>query len=144
MKKLLLLLILILISNITFALPITLKEYMAKNSAWSSSDKALLSHITNRCGVMFGVMSEYYKTLDEGNIYEITLEHSLNFSKVSSEAYEEIGGETKAFQKRAREWAKIYDDAGIKNISDHGVFSHGDIKSDVSTCMDYLNSNILK
>ena len=92
MKKLLLLLILI--SNITFALPITLKEYMAKNSAWSSSDKALLSYITNR----FGVMSEYYKTLDEG----------------------------------------------IKNISDHGVFSHGDIKIDVSTCMDYLNSNILK
>ena len=47
--------------NATFSIPVTLNEYMSKNSSWSSSDKASLSYIASRCGILFEVISVRYK-----------------------------------------------------------------------------------
>ena len=135
MKKYLLLALLI--PNLVFALPQTLNNYMSKHSAWSSSDKASLSYITSRCAVVFLIISERYKNMDGGeNIYQMALMNAANFSTVSSDTYKSIGGEDKAFQERANKWAKIYGEEAVNNIDVYGEMIHGDIKSDVSSCMD--------
>ena len=86
MKKYLLLALLI--PNLVFALPQTLNSYMAKHSTWSSSDKASLSYITSRCGVVFLIISERYKNMDGGqNIYQMALMNAANFTTVSSDTY---------------------------------------------------------
>ena len=63
MKKLLLLLFLI--PNVTFALPATLNDYMSINPSWNTSDRASLSYITLRCGVLFEQISDFYKNRAE-------------------------------------------------------------------------------
>jgi hypothetical protein len=133
LKKLFLLLFLI--PNITYALPVTLNEYIYKHSSWSSSDKASLSYITSRCGILFIVISERYKNIaDAQEIYNMSLMNAVTFSKVSSDIYKEIGGETAAFQERAKKWALIYGQEAVNNIDIYGEMIHGDIKSDISTC----------
>jgi hypothetical protein len=133
LKKLFLLLFLI--PNITYALPVTLNEYIYKHSSWSSSDKASLSYITSRCGILFIVISERYKNIaDAQEIYNMSLMNAVTFSKVSSDIYKEIGGETVAFQERAKKWSLIYGQEAVNNIDIYGEMIHGDIKSDISTC----------
>jgi len=134
MKKFLLLL-LFLIPNITFALPVTLNEYISKHPSWSSSDKASFSYITSRCGLLFVVISERYKNMTGGEeIYKMSLMNAVTFTKVSSDTYKAIGGETVAFQERAKKWALIYGEEAVNNIDIYGEMIHGDIKSDISTC----------
>ena len=135
MKKLLFLLFLI--PNITYALPVTLNEYISKHPSWSSSDKTSFSYITSRCGILFVVISERYKDMTGGEeIYKMSLMNAVTFTKVSSDTYKAIGGETNAFQERAKKWARIYGEEGVSNIDVYGEMIHGDIKSDVSSCMD--------
>ena len=135
MKKYLLLALLI--PNLVFALPQTLNSYMSKHSAWSSSDKASLSYITSRCGIVFLIISERYKNMDGGqDIYQMALMNAANFTNVSSDTYKSIGGEDRAFQERATKWAKIYGEEAVNNIDVYGEMIHGDLKSDVSSCME--------
>ena len=86
MKKLLLLLLLI--PNVTFALPATLNEYMAKNRSWNISDRASLSYITLRCGVLFEQISDFYKNRAESQeTYKVSSNNAKNFLRVSSDIY---------------------------------------------------------
>jgi hypothetical protein len=133
MKKLFLLLFLI--PNISYALPVTLNEYISKHPSWSSSDKASFSYITNRCGLLFVVISERYKNMTDGEqIYKMSLMNAVTFSKVSSDTYYAFGGEKKAFQERAKKWVLIYGEEAVNNIDIYGEMIHGDIKSDITTC----------
>ena len=135
MKKLLLMLFLI--PNISFALPITLNEYISKHPSWNTSDKSSFSYITSRCGILFVVISERYKNMTGGEeIYKMALTNAVIFSKVSSDTYKEMGGKTNAFQERAKKWARIYGEEGVNNIDVYGEMIHGDVKRDVSSCMD--------
>ena len=141
MKKYLLLALLI--PNLVFALPQTLNSYMSKHSTWNSSDKASLSYVTSRCAVVFLIISERYKNMDGGqDIYQMALMNAANFSNASSVTYKSIGGEDKAFQERATKWAKIYGEEAVNNIDVYGEMIHGDLKSDVSSCMDKVKPAI--
>ena len=85
-KKLLLLLFLI--PSIAFALPVTLNEYISKHSSWNSSDKASLSYIASKCGILFKAISERYKNIaDAQEIYNVSLMNSVTFSRASSDIY---------------------------------------------------------
>ena len=86
MKKLLPLLILI--PNVIFALPETLDDYMSKNSSWNTSDRASLSYITLRCGVLFEQISNFYENKAESQEeYKISSKNSSDFFRVSSDIY---------------------------------------------------------
>jgi len=141
MKKILL--ILFLIPNLTYALPVSLDEYMYKHSTWSSSDKVSLSYIESRCGILFEVISEHYKNIvDAQEIYNMSLMNSKIFSRASSDIYKTrcinfdcIKIEKKASHLREKEWASIYGKEAESNFENYGEIIHGDIKSDFSTCM---------
>ena len=78
MKKLLILLVLI--PNVLFALPATLDDYMSKNPSWNTSDRASLSYITLRCGVLFEQISDFYKNRTElQEDFEISSKNATNF-----------------------------------------------------------------
>ena len=86
MKKLLLLLFLI--PNVIFAFPATLNEYMSKNPSWNTSDRASLSYITLRCGVLLEQISDFYKNRAESQeAYKVSLKNATNFFRVSSDIY---------------------------------------------------------
>ena len=122
MKKILLLLFLI--PNITFAFPTTLNEYMSEYPSWSSTDRASLSYITLRCGILFEVLSGKYKNIsDAEEIYNMSLTNAAIFSRVSSDIYKTscinfacIKVEKKASQKKAIKWTSIYEEQIVRNV----------------------------
>ena len=140
MKKLLSLLILI--PNVTFALPETLDDYMSKNSSWNTSDRASLSYITLRCGVLFKQISDFYENRSESQEeYKISTNNSTYFFRVSSDIYKTscinfdcIKVEKKASQEKVKKWALIYKEELVNNINAYDEIIHGDIKSDFSSC----------
>ena len=140
MKKLLPLLILI--PNVIFALPATLDNYMSKNPSWNTSDRASLSYITLRCGVLFEQISDFYENrADSQEEYKISSKDSSNFFRVSSDIYKTscinfdcIKVEKKASQEKVKKWALIYKEELVNNINTYDEMIHGDIKSDFSTC----------
>ena len=140
MKKLLSLLILI--PNVIFALPETLDDYMSKNSSWNTSDRASLSYITLRCGVLFKQISVFYENRAESQEeYKISSKNSTYFFRVSSDIYKTscinfdcIKVEKKASQEKVKKWALIYKEELANNINAYDEIIHGDIKSDFSSC----------
>ena len=140
MKKLLSLLILI--PNVTFALPETLDDYMSKNSSWNTSDRASLSYITLRCGVLFKQISDFYENRSESQEeYKISSNNSTYFFRVSSDIYKTscinfdcIKVEKKASQEKVKKWALIYKEELVSNINTYDEIIHGDIESDFSSC----------
>jgi hypothetical protein len=140
MKKLLSLLILI--PNVIFALPETLDDYMSKNSSWNTSDRASLSYITLRCGVLFKQISNFYENRSESQEeYKISSNNSIYFFRVSSDIYKTscinfdcIKVEKKASQEKVKKWALIYKEELVNNINAYDEIIHGDIKSDFSSC----------
>ena len=140
MKKLLSLLILI--PNVIFALPETLDDYMSKNSSWNTSDRASLSYITLRCGVLFKQISDFYENRFESQEeYKISSNNSTYFFRVSSDIYKTscinfdcIKVEKKASQEKVKKWESIYKEEMVNNINTYDEMIHGDIKSDFSTC----------
>ena len=140
MKKLLSLLILI--PNVTFALPETLDDYMSKNSSWNTSDRASLSYITLRCGVLFKQISGFYENRSESQEeYKISSNNSTYFFRVSSDIYKTscinfdcIKVEKKASQEKVKKWSLIYKEELVNNINAYDEIIHGDIKSDFTSC----------
>ena len=140
MKKLLSLLILI--PNFIFALPETIDDYMSKNSSWNTSDRASLSYITLRCGVLFKQISDFYENRSESQEeYKISLNNSTYFFRVSSDIYKTscinfdcIKVEKKASQEKVKKWALIYKEELVNNINAYDEIIHGDIESDFSSC----------
>lgn len=140
MKKLLSLLILI--PNVIFALPETLDDYMSKNSSWNTSDRASLSYITLRCGVLFKQISDFYENRSESQEeYKISSKNSSYFLRVSSDIYKTscinfdcIKVEKKASQEKVKKWALIYKEELVNNINAYDEIIHGDIESDFSSC----------
>ena len=140
MKKLLS--FLILIPNVIFALPETLDDYMSKNSSWNTSDRASLSYITLRCGVLFKQISDFYENRSESQEeYKISSNNSTYFFRVSSDIYKTscinfdcIKVEKKASQEKVKKWALIYKEELVNNINAYDEIIHGDIKSDFSSC----------
>jgi len=140
MKKLLSLLILI--PNVIFALPETLDDYMSTNSSWNTSDRASLSYITLRCGVLFKQISAFYENRAESQEeYKISSKNSTDFFRVSSDIYKTscinfdcIKVEKKASQEKVKKWALIYKEELVNNINAYDEIIHGDIKSDFSSC----------
>ena len=128
--------------NATFSIPVTLNEYMSKNSSWSSSDKASLSYIASRCGILFEVISDRYKNIaDAQEIYNMSLMNAVIFSRASSDIYKTrcinyacIKEKKIIAQEREKKWALIYEEEVVKNIDIYGKIIHGAIKSDLSTC----------
>lgn len=140
MKKLLSLLILI--PNVIFALPETLDDYMSKNSSWNTSDRASLSYITLRCGVLFKQISDFYENRSESQEeYKISSKNSTDFLRVSSDIYKTscinfdcIKVEKKASQEKVKKWSLIYKEELVNNINAYDEIIHGDIKSDFTSC----------
>ena len=140
MKKLLLLLFII--PNVIFALPSTINEYMSKNLSWNTSDRASLSYITLRCGVLFEQIADFYKnTADSQGAYKVSSKNATNFFRVSSDIYKTscinfdcIKVEKKASQVKVKKWTLIYKEGLVNNINTYGEMIYGDIKSDFSTC----------
>ena len=140
MKKLLSLLILM--PNVIFALPETLDDYMSKNSSWNTSDRASLSYITLRCGVLFKQISDFYENRSESQEeYKISSNNSTYFFRVSSDIYKTscinfdcIKVEKKASQEKVKKWALIYKEELVNNINAYDEIIHGDIESDFSSC----------
>ena len=140
MKKLLSLLILI--PNVTFALPETLDDYMSKNSSWNTSDRASLSYITLRCGVLFKQISDFYENRSESQEeYKISSNNSTYFFRVSSDIYKTscinfdcIKVEKKASQEKVKKWSLIYKEELVNNINAYDEIIHSDIKSDFTSC----------
>jgi len=140
MKKLLLLLLLI--PNFTFALPVTLSEYISNNPSWNISDRSSLSYITLRCGVLFEQISDFYKNrVESQEAYKISSMNATYFFRVSSDIYKTscinfgcIKVKKKASQEKVKKWAPLYKEELVNNINTYGEMIHGDIKSDYSTC----------
>jgi len=140
MKKLLSLLILI--PNVIFALPETIDDYMSKNSSWNTSDRASLSYITLRCGVLFKQISDFYENRSESQEeYKISSNNSTYFFRVSSDIYKTscinfdcIKVEKKASQEKVKKWALIYKEELVNNINAYDEIIHGDIERDFSSC----------
>ena len=129
--------------NATFALSVTLNEYISKHSSWNSSDKASLSYMASRCGILFEVISERYKNIANAQeIYNTSLMNTVTFSRASSDIYKTrcinlacIEVEKIASRERSKKWTLIYEEEAEKNIDIYGEIIRGVIKSDFSTCM---------
>ena len=140
MKKLLLLLFII--PNVIFALPSTINEYMSKNLSWNKSDRASLSYITLRCGVLFEQIAEFYKnTAESQEAYKVSSKNASIFFRVSSDIYKTscinfdcIKVEKKASQEKVKKWTLIYKEGLANNINTYDEMIHGDIKNDFLTC----------
>tara|TARA_B100000795_G_scaffold189814_1_gene144535 strand:- start:90 stop:464 length:375 start_codon:yes stop_codon:yes gene_type:complete len=115
---------------------------MSKHSSWNSSDRASLSYIASRCGILFEVISERYKNIaDVQKIYNMSLMNAVTFSRASSDIYKTrcinlacITVEKIASQERVKKWTLIYEEEAEKNIDIYGEMIYGVIKSDFSTC----------
>mgnify|MGYP000082389111 CR=1 FL=1 len=128
--------------NATFALSVTLNEYISKHSSWSSSDKTSLSYIASRCGILNKVISERFKNNAAAqDVYNLSLMDAVLFSRASSDIYKTrcinyscIKEKKIIAQEREKKWTLIYEKKAVKNIDIYGKIIHGDIKSDFSTC----------
>ena len=128
--------------NATFALSVTLNEYISKHSSWNSSDKTSLSYIASRCGILNKVISERFKNNAAAqDVYNLSLMDAVLFSRASSDIYKTrcinlacIEEEKITSQKREKKWALIYEEEAEININIYGEMIHGDIKNDFSTC----------
>ena len=128
--------------NVIFALQATLDNYMSKNPSWNTSDRASLSYITLRCGVLFKKISDLYENrADSQEEYKISSKNSTYFFRVSSDIYKTscinfdcIKVEKKASQEKVKKWALIYKEELVNNINAYDEIIHGDIKSDFSSC----------
>jgi hypothetical protein len=115
---------------------------MSKNSSWNTSDRASLSYITLRCGVLFKQISDFYENRSESQEeYKISLNNSTYFFRVSSDIYKTscinfdcIKVEKKASQEKVKKWALIYKEELVNNINAYDEIIHGDIESDFSSC----------
>ena len=133
--KIILTLLIFTFSSSSFSLPSRLSEYISSHPSWKSSDSAAFSFITNRCGLLYTVISERYKNMkDASDIYNNAVQQALVFVVASKETFEKNGGTTKAFQDRAAKWAKIYGEEAVKNIDINGEMLSGELKEDVTTC----------
>ena len=127
--------------NTTFILPVTLNEYISKHSSWNSSDKASLSYIASRCGILNKVIAERYKDVGAQDKYNKAIIDAVFFSRASSDIYKTrcinyacIKEKKIIAQEREIKWALIYEEEAVKNIDIYGKIIHGAIKSDLSTC----------
>ena len=133
-----------------FILTVTLDKYISKYSSWNSSDKAALSYIASRCGILFEVISERYKNIaDAQKNYNIAIRNSIFFSRASSDIYKTrcinydcIKEKKITSQEREKKWGLIYGEEVVKNIDIYGEMIHGDIKSDISTCISKVKPNL--
>ena len=133
-----------------FILTVTLDKYISKYSSWNSSDKAALSYIASRCGILFEVISERYKNIaDAQKNYNIAIRNSIFFSRASSDIYKTrcinydcIKEKKIISQEREKKWGLIYGEEVVKNIDIYGEMIHGDIKSDISTCISKVKPNL--
>jgi hypothetical protein len=115
---------------------------MSKNSSWNTSDRASLSYITLRCGVLFKQISDFYENRSESQEeYKISSNNSTYFFRVSSDIYKTscinfdcIKVEKKASQEKVKKWALIYKEELVNNINAYDEIIHGDIESDFSSC----------
>jgi Tfp pilus assembly protein PilV len=115
---------------------------MSKNSSWNTSDRASLSYITLRCGVLFKQISDFYENRSESQEeYKISSNNSTYFFRVSSDIYKTscinfdcIKVEKKASQEKVKKWSSIYKEELVNNINAYDEIIHGDIKSDFSSC----------
>jgi hypothetical protein len=115
---------------------------MSKNSSWNTSDRASLSYITLRCGVLFKQISDFYENRSESQEeYKISSNNSTYFFRVSSDIYKTscinfdcIKVEKKASQEKVKKWALIYKEELVDNINEYDEIIHGDIKSDFTSC----------
>ena len=129
--------------NTTFILPVTLNEYISKHSSWNSSDKASLSYIASRCGILNKVIAERYKDVGAQDEYNKAIIDAVFFSRASSDIYKTrcinyacIKEEKIIAQERVKKWRLIYGEEAVNNIDVYGEMIYGDIKSDISTCMN--------
>jgi len=137
--------------NATFSLPATLNEYISQHPSWGSSDKASLSYIASRCGILFEVLSERYKNIvGAQESYNMSLINALIFSRASSDIYKTrcgnlacIDEEKITSQEREKKWASIYEEEAEININTYGDIINGDIRSDFITCTSKVK-HILK
>ena len=128
--------------NATFTLPDTLNEFISKHSSWNSSDKASLSYIASRCGILNKVISERSKNNAAAqDVYNLSLMDAVLFSRASSDIYKTscinyacIKEKKITSQEREKKWTLIYGEEVVNNINVYGEMFHGDIKSDFSTC----------
>ena len=128
-------LILLCFASSSFSLPSKLSEYISTHPQWKTNDQAAFSYITNRCGLLYTVISERYKNMPDATvIYNNATQQALLFVVSSKESFERNGGSTKSFQDRAAKWAKIYGEEAVKNIDIGGEMISGDFKEDVTTC----------
>jgi hypothetical protein len=115
---------------------------MSKNSSWNTSDRASLSYITLRCGVLFKQISDFYENRSESQEeYKISSNNSTYFFRVSSDIYKTscinfdcIKVEKKASQEKVKKWSLIYKEELVNNINAYDEIIHGDIKSDFTSC----------
>ena len=115
---------------------------MSKNPSWNTSDRASLSYITLRCGVLFEQISNLYKNRPESQEdYKNSSKNSIYFFRVSSDIYKTscinfdcIKVEKKASQEKVKKWSLIYKEELVNNINEYDEIIHGDIKSDFSSC----------
>jgi hypothetical protein len=115
---------------------------MSKNSSWNTSDRASLSYITLRCGVLFKQISDFYENRSESQEeYKISSKNSTDFLRVSSDIYKTscinfdcIKVEKKASQEKVKKWSLIYKEELVNNINAYDEIIHGDIKSDFTSC----------
>ena len=128
--------------NATFIFPDTLNEYISKNSSWNSSDKAALSYIASRCGILNKVISQRFKNNAAAeDVYNLSLMDAVFFSRASSDIYKTrcinyacIKEKKIIAQESEKKWGLIYEEEVVKNMDIYGKIIHGDIKSDFSTC----------
>ena len=129
--------------NAAFTLPVTLNEYISKHSSWNSSDKSSLSYIASRCGILNKVISERYKYVGAQDKYNRAIMDAVLFSSASSDIYKTrcinyacIKEEKIIAEERVKKWTLIYGEEAVNNIDVYDEMIYGDIKSDISTCMN--------
>jgi hypothetical protein len=119
----------------SFSIPLRLSKYISEHLDWKTSDQAAFSYITNRCGLLYTVISERYKNMsDAADIYNNSVQQALIFIVASKDSFEKNGGSSDAFEERAAKWAKIYGEEAVKNIDLSGEMITGDFKEDITSC----------
>ena len=134
-SKYFLAILLISFATSSFSLPLRLSAYISEHPEWKTLDQAAFSYITNRCGLLYIVISERYKNMpNAADIYNNSVQQALIFITSSKDSFEKNGGSSNAFEERAAKWAKIYGEEAVKNIDISGEMITGDFKEDITTC----------
>ena len=129
--------------NVTLSPPVTLNEYISNHPSWNSFDKSSLSYIASRCGILNKVIAERYKDVGAQDEYNKAIIDAVFFSRASSDIYKTrcinyacIKEEKIIAEERVKKWRLIYGEEAVNNIDVYGEMIYGDIKSDISTCMN--------